>query len=193
MSLLAFTGTGPVSVGLRIAAPVSQRQPPAEPQRAGQIAQAGDFVVAGEPARHVQVHQGRAAPPGGVRPLAARHPGREPDLAVRLVQGPVEAQFAQHAGYPQDEQGLGFLGAQAPEREAVAVHEPASAPGPGLGYDGHPGRGQRLEVAVYGPDRHLELGRQGPGRRGAPRLQQQDQGQQPVGAHLIKIRARLLT
>ena len=168
---------------------VGQRQPPASPERAGQIAQAGDLLRApGEPARHVQVDEGRAGPfPAGTttrRRLA--EPSGQPDLAVGRVQGLVETELAQDAGHAQDEQGLGLVGTQAAQREAVAVHEPAPAAGTGLGQDGDPGRGQRLEVPVDRPDGDLELGRQGPGRRPAPRLQQQDQGQQPVGAHAIK-------
>jgi hypothetical protein len=95
--------------------------------------------------------------------------------------------LAQHARHAQDEQGLGLVGTKPAERQPVALHELAPAAGSGLGDDGHAGRGQRFEVAVDRPDGHPELGRKNQGRQSAARLQQQHQGQQPVGAHRTSV------
>ena len=180
-----LSATGLADAGARPL--VAQRYPPAAPERAGQIAQAGDLLRApGEPARHVQVHESRAVPfPAGTTSRRLAEPSRQPDLAVGRAQGLVQTELAQDAGHAQDKQGLGLVGTQAAQREPVAVHA-GTATGTGLGQDGDPGRGQCLEVAVDRPDGDLELGRQGAGRRPAACLQQQDQGQQPVGAHATK-------
>ena len=113
--------------------------------------------------------------------------GGDLDLAVGRGQGPVEPQVPQRRGHPQDEQCLGLVSPQPAQREPVAVHQPAPAAGPGFGDHRDACGPERLEVAVHGPDRHPEFGGQVPRGRPAARLQEQDQGHQPVGAHRIRL------
>ena len=115
-------------------------------------------------------------------------PGGDPDLPVRGGQGARQPQVAQDGRHAQDEQGLGLIRPQAAEREPVAVHQPAAAARSRLGDDRHSRRAERLQVPIDRPDADPELGGERPRGRRAPRLEQQGQREQAVGAHERKVR-----
>ena len=130
-----------------------------------------------EPAGHIEMNEGRAGSAGTGQ--ARGHP----DLPVRRGSGGVQPELAQRAGHAQDEQGLGFLRAQAAEREAVSLDQLAATAGPGLRPDRDAGAAEGLEVPVDGPHADLEFRGERHGGHPAPGLEQQHQGHQPVGAH----------
>src|SRR5581483_11665080 len=66
---------------------------------------------------------------------------------------------------------------------AVAVDEPAAAVRAGLRVHGHARGAEGVEVAVDGPHRHLELGRELCGGHPAAGLEEQEEADQPAGAH----------
>ena len=115
-------------------------------------------------------------------------PGGDPDLPVRGGQGALQAEFAQRGRHAQDEQGLRLVRAQAAEREPVTVHQPAAAAGTRLGDDRNTRGAERLQVPVDRPDADPELGGERPRGSRAPRLEQQGQREQAVGAHERKTR-----
>ena len=107
---------------------------------------------------------------------------------MRRVQGPVKTELAHRFRHAQDEQGLGLLGPQPAQREPVAVHQPASAAGPGFGDDRNARRAERAQVPVDRPDADPEFGGERPRGRPAPGLEEQDQRKQAIGTHERKTR-----
>ena len=69
---------------------------------------------------------------------------------------------------PGEQDGVGLVGGEAGETGAVAVDEPGAAVAAGLAVDRDAGGGQGLEVAVDGPDRHLQLASEGSERSSTP-------------------------
>jgi hypothetical protein len=179
-SCLVHQAKRPDHAGLVVAAipvPVPEPQRAAQPEGLDQIPQAGHLLLAAEPPWHIEMDQRAGGQPGG-----------DLDLPVRRVQGMIKTELAQRFWHPQDEQGLGLLRPQTAEREPVVVHQPAAAAGPGLGDDRNARGAERLQVTVDGPDTHPELGGERPRGHHAPRLKQQDQAEQAVGAHERKTR-----
>jgi hypothetical protein len=75
--------------------------------------------------------------------------------------------------------------AEVRQARAVRVEQPDAAPAAALGVDGDAGAAQRLDVAQHGAHRHPEpLGELRRGCGGAG-LQEQDEGEQPVGSHAV--------
>ena len=107
---------------------------------------------------------------------------------MRRGGGGVQAELAQRAGHAQDEQGLGFVRAQAAQREAVSLDQLAAAARARLGADRDAGAAEGLEVPVDGPHTDLEFRGERRGGHPAPGLEQQHQGHQPVGTHPQKTR-----
>ena len=84
-----------------------------------------------------------------------------------------------------EEQGTRLAGAQAAEVGATTTCEaPAAAP-PLLGVDRQPRHAERVEVAPGGPLGHLELGGHLGRRHPASLLQEQEDGDEAVGTHLV--------
>jgi hypothetical protein len=141
---------------------------------------------------------GTVAPPGGVddRRVGRRlgvGPERLRQGLHQLAQGGLGLVGHRGGRTDEQEQGLGLGGRQPAEVGAGPAQErPAPAP-PGLGVDGDAGGRQRLEVAAGGGHRHLELGGQlGRGHPAAP-LEQEEGGDEAVGAHGSIFSSKVLT
>ena len=63
----------------------------------------------------------------------------------------------------------------------------------GLGVHRDPGRGQRLQVAAGGGNRHLQLAGQFGGGHPPPGLHEQEGGDEAVGAHVSILRHKALS
>jgi hypothetical protein len=131
----------------------------AGPEGPSQIPQARNLLLPPEPPWHIEVD----------KPFSG-YPSGDPDLAVRRVQGPVQAELAERLGHAQDEQRLGFVGTEPAQREPVALHQPAAAAWSGFGDDRHARGAEGLQVAVDRPDRHAKLGGERPSGRATPGL-----------------------
>lgn len=115
--------------------------------------------------------------------LAARSPVARGDRAALERAAPVVPQVGQRAGHGAQEQGAGLLAVQRREVDAVAVGQGHAAPGPAGGPHRHAGGAEGVEVAVDGALGDLQPGGQVPRRQPAAGLQEQHQGDQPVGPH----------
>lgn len=111
--------------------------------------------------------------------------GGERGLELQLGGGQLgaETEFPRGAWGAGEEEGAGLDVGQAGETGAVAVRQPVPAGRAAVGEDGDSGGAEGFDVAVDGTDGHLELG--GEFGRGHPAavLQEQEQGEKPVGAH----------
>ena len=181
-SRLIHQAERPDNARLTVRRRVPDGQLPAQPQRPGQIPQAGHLLLAAEPSWHVEMNQRARADPGG-----------DLDLPVRGGQRARQPELAQDRGHAQDEQRLGLVRPQAAQREPVAVHQPAAATRSRLGDDRDTRRAQRRQVPVHGPDADPEFVGERPRGRRAPRLEQQGQREQPVGTHERKVTPLSLT
>ena len=79
----------PALAVMKRAGAVPDGEPAAQPQRLGQLPQAGHLFPAAEPPRHVEMDQRRPGP--------GSQPGGGPDLPVRPGQGTLQAELAQDA------------------------------------------------------------------------------------------------
>lgn len=111
--------------------------------------------------------------------------GGERGLEFQLGGGEVraEAEVLGGTGGAGQEQGAGLDVGQAGEAGAVAVHEAESAGRPAVHLDGDPGGAERVDVPVHGADGDLELGGEFGGGHPAPVLEEQEEGEEAVGAH----------
>jgi hypothetical protein len=141
----------------------------------------GHLVAAAEPARQVEVDERRP------RAALVRQTRRDPDLALRGREGGIQPELADGARHPEDEQGLGLLGAQAAKGKTVSVQQLAAPARTRFGADGHACGPECLEVAVDRPDGDLELLCECHGGRPSPGLEQEHQGHQAVGAHKSRL------
>jgi len=99
-----------------------------------------------------------------------------------------EPEFGDRRGHAEQEQCRGLLGRQPAKREAVSVEEPAPAAAARLGDNRHSSGIQRGDVPVDRAHRHLEFGGQRARGHPATSLQQQDQRDKAIGAHIAKPR-----
>ncbi len=87
------------------------------------------------------------------------------------------------AGHASDEETADLGVGQAGEARAVALAQGAAAAGAAVGDDRHARRAQGVEVAVDGALGALEFGGERGGGHAPARLEQQQQGEQAIGAH----------
>ena len=107
-----------------------------------------------------------------MRDARERSSGRQGGHHLELRGGDdrAETQLRGGTGQAGEEQGLGLVGGHAGQPRAVAVDEPDPTERAALREDRDAGRAQLLDVAVDGPDRHLQLARElapRSGRRGS--------------------------
>ena len=140
-----------------------------------EVRRRGARVVAPAPRRVVDDHRGG-------RGLGLR-PERLGQRAHQLAQRGLELGRGRRRRAGHEEQGAGLGRVQPAEVGAGAADELPAAVAALAGVDGHAGHAERLEVAAGGALRHLEL--LGDLRRGdlAARLEEHEDGHQPVGAH----------
>jgi hypothetical protein len=120
-------------------------------------------------------------PPGGVArggAVAFRH--RVDHLAHRRRQRRAQAEQLSRTG---GQQGEGLVVVQAGELGAESGQQGEAAVPATVGVDRDTGRRQRLDVAQHRAGGHLQLAGQRVGRQPAALAQQQNQRDQPVGAH----------
>jgi hypothetical protein len=162
-----------------VAGPVADVEAGAGPHGIGHGRQVRRPLLAGEPARRIDVEALRHA--CRPRPQLGRQRGQH--LRLRDRQHRPEPELRGAGRSCTEHQRRRLVGAQAVERVAPALHE-ADAPGrAGLGPQRHAGLLQRGDVAVDRPDRHLERSRElgSGGPTGA--LHVQEDGDEAPGAH----------
>jgi len=169
----------PVDVGRLLPAPVADLQHLAVPDRAGHHGQQRHLVRLPVPARGVQVEPGLYPP--DLLAQAGRQGGQQ--LQLRRRQHGAEPELGGRAWQPGQRQRLGLVGAQPGQPRAVAVDELVAAAVPGVPVQRDAGLVQGLHVPVDGTDRDLKLAGQLSGRHPAPGLEQEQDRDQPAGAH----------
>jgi hypothetical protein len=169
----------PVDVGRLLPAPVADLQHPAVPDRAGHHGQQRYLLGRLVPARRVQVEPGLHPP--DLLAQAGRQGGQQ--LELRRGQHRAEPELGRGPGQPGQRQRLGLGGAQPGQPRTVAVDELVAAAVPGVAVQRDAGLVQGLHVPVDGTDRDLELPGQLRGRHPAPGLEQEQDRDQPAGAH----------
>ena len=163
-----------------VAALVADVDAPSVPQGRGESAQRRHRFGRLEPARHVD--EEALAQPG----CACSQLGREGGVDLRLGgdQHRPEAEVGGGAGDAGEGEGCGLGTGQPGEPGLVAAHQLDAAAGTALAVDRDTGRAERLDVAVDGAHRHLELGRQLVGGGASAPLQQEQQLDEAAGAHV---------
>lgn len=106
-----------------------------------------------------------------------------PQLELGPGQHLAETEFGGGAGESGEEDGPGLVGGEPGQPGAVAVEEAVAATVPGVPVQRDVGRAEGFDIAVDGPDRHLQCGGQFVGRHAAPVLEEQEEGNEPSGAH----------
>jgi hypothetical protein len=104
-------------------------------------------------------------------------------LAQRGADGLPEAEVGVGGAGQQHEQGAGLIGGQPGDVGAVARHQGDAPVRAAHGVDGHARRGQGLDVAHDGANRHLQAPGQLAGGELTAGLQQQHDRQKPVRSH----------
>ncbi len=166
-------------VHLAAPAPVVGPQHPLLPHRPRDRLQMRYGVGVPEPRRGVQV-EALAHPPR--LPGQSTRQGRL-DLQLGTGQHRAEPQIPGRPRQPRQDQRTGLRVRQPGQPGPVALHQAVAALGPAVGPHRHPGGAERVDVPVDGADRHLQLRRQLGGGHPAAVLQQEEQGEKPVGAH----------
>ncbi len=163
--------------------PVLDVDAPPVPQRARQRGERRHGLRGAEPAGHVD--EEALAEPRRAGPQLGR-------------QGGVDLRLRRHEHVPEAELGGSRRDAGQPERGRLATREPGQArlvatdeldptARPALAVDRHARRAERLDVAVDRAHRDLEVRRQLARRRAAAPLQQQQQLDEPAGAHAARV------
>ena len=170
----------PVDVGRLLPAAVADVEHPAVPHRVRDRRQMRDLVVRRVPAGRVQVE---AASASG-RP-ASRSSARERRTQLELGggEGRAEPELGGGPGMPGEEQRLRLPGGQPGQPGAVAGEQLVAAGVPGVAVQRHARRVQRLDVAVDGAHRHLQLLGELGGGHPAPGLEQQQDREKTAGLH----------
>jgi hypothetical protein len=141
--------------------------------------QVGDLLGHVEPRRNVHVE-----PPAKVlarEPLQIREGG--PELDETRAQRPSQADLREDPRDARGDEGRGFVAREARHLGAVASQQADPARGTSLRVDGNAGGRERLDVAMDGARRDFEPRGQLVGLDLAPILEEQEEAQQPVGAH----------
>ena len=152
---------------------------PLPPDRVGGGRECRGVVRLGVPAGGVEVEALLDAG-GAVAQLGRQGRG---ELEPRRGDLCAEAQLLRGTGQAGEEQRVGLVLGQAGQPGAVALDEPVAAGVPGLAVERDAGREQRVDVAVDRADGNLQLGGQLCGREPAPGLEQEQQLDDPGGAH----------
>ena len=96
-----------------------------------------------------------------------------------------QAELGRRSGQPGEEDSLGLFLGQAGEARPVALDEPDATVRAALRVDGHAGCCQGLHVPMDGADRDLQLLGDLRGRQAAPRLEQEQDGDEAARAHRV--------
>ena len=131
---------------------------------------------------HVEVEA--LAQPGGLRALGRSQRREQLQLRTRRVVS--DSQRGRGLGDADHEQRGGLGLRQAGEPGAVAVDQAEAAGAALLGVDRHTGGRERLDVAVDGAQRHLELARELPAGHLTAGLQQQEERHQAARSHVSR-------
>jgi hypothetical protein len=164
--------------------PVRDAQLPRPPHAAGDVEQAWDRLPGPEPV--VGFDQQPVAQRTGGR-LGPRVEGGEQRALADVGVDP-EVAGDRRDRRQQRAPGVGFRQRGHPA-DAVAGREPHAAVPAGLRVQRHPGGREGVDVAVHGPHRHLERLRQLRRGRPAPHLEEEQQLDEPSGAHAASLGA----
>ncbi|GFE21359.1 hypothetical protein Sliba_18120 [Streptomyces nigrescens] len=117
------------------------------------------------------------------RVRSASSAGRAACTFLRGRQHRAQAQVFRRPGRSGEEERGGLGVGEPGQPGAVSVHQAVAAGGTAVGADGNSRREERLDVPVDRTDRHLQFRREfGSGHPPAV-LEQQKQGEKPVGTH----------
>ena len=105
------------------------------------------------------------------------------DLELSGGQQRAETEFGRGPGQAGQAERLGLVRAETGQPGPVATHQLVAAAVTGVAVQRNAGRVQRLDVPVDGADRHFELGGELGRGQAAPGLQEQEDRDQPAGAH----------
>ena len=145
------------------------------PERPGEHRQMRDAVLLAEPAACIDVEELR----GAARAVLQLRRQRGEELQPRGGELATEPQLRGRA----DEERLGLDRVQAGQPRPVAALQAVAARRPAHRDDRDAGRGQRLRVPLHRPLRHLEALCQLDGGQLPPRLEHQEERDEPARAH----------
>ena len=149
------------------------------PDGLGDLGQVRHLLTGLEPARSVQMEPLEQA---GGAPAQLRGERRK-DLEPRGRDHRPETELRSGSRDPGQEQRIGLVRGHPGEPRPVALDEPDASVRAALRVDRHARDGERLDVSMDRPDRHLELPRELGGGHHAPCLEQEQQADQAGGAH----------
>ena len=142
-----------------------------------------DAVLRPEPAARVEVEE----PRGARRPLLQLRRQRGEQLQPRRRELAAEPELRGRTGHARGEQRLRLVGRQRRQPGAVAAGEPVAARRAAHRLHGHARGGERLHVAVHRPHRDLQPLGEVRRRQLAPRLQEQQERDEPRRAHFLNM------
>lgn len=160
-------------------AAVAHPDPPLIPHRVGERYESGRGVLFPVPAERVEVEP-LTDPPG---PVPQRWRQGRGQLQLRRRQDLPQAQVVGRARQSGQEQRLRLVDMQPGQPGPVAAEQLVSPAVPRVPVHRNARGAQRVDVPVDGPHRDVQLLRQLTGRQPPPVLQQEDEREEPGGAH----------